>query len=110
MDLKKDITRAKRFLKENNVTVLSILVSLVLADIFMIPGSSDVRTYGLLLAYVVDSAVVKRTSKVTFLGCLALLMLMYVAYLFTGTSVQTEKAAVWLFLLLVVGVVQLWKE
>lgn len=110
MNMKQQLSEIRKVLKENNKTILAIFTSIVLADIFMIPGSSDIRTYGLLAAYAIDSSVVKRKSKTTFFGSLVLLTVMYASYLLTGPSPQTEKAAVWLFLFLLIGVIQLWRE
>lgn len=104
------VLQARKFLKANNNVVISLLSFMVLADIFMIPRMSDVRTYGILFLYAIDTWVIERKSKTTFIVCLALLLLMYVLYLFTGTSEQTEKAAVWLFFLMLIGVVQIWNE
>ena len=104
------VPQARKYLIANNNVVISLLSFMVLVDIFMIPRMSDVRTYGTLFLYAIDTWVIERKSKTTFIGCLALLLLMYVLYLFTGTSEQTEKVAVWLFLLLLIGVVQIWNE
>lgn len=110
MIIERYVPQALKFLKANNNVVISLLSFMVLVDIFMIPEMSDVRTYGILFLYAIDTWVIGRKSKTTFIGCLALLLLMYVLYLFTGTSEQTEKVAVWLFLLFFIGVVQIWKE
>jgi|GEM_PF-3278342 len=110
MNIRPYVSRVRTLLKENNNVVITVLSCMVLADIFMIPGTSDLRTYGTLTAYAVDTWAVKRKSRTTFIGCLVLLLVMYVLYLATGTSEQTEKTAVWLFFSLLVGVIQLWRE
>ena len=110
MIIQRYTSQARKFLLANNNVIMSVLAFMILVDIFMMPGASDVRTYGTLFLYAIDTWTIGRKSKTTFIGCLALLFLMYVLYLLTGTSEQTEKAAVWLFHWFLIGVVQIWNE
>lgn len=98
------------FLKENKRTVLSFFIAGIVADILFFKKSSDYFTFGILLLYLFFMKIFQIKSKSTFLLCLALLIMMFVSYLFTGTSVLTEKAAVWLILFLIIGVIQQWRE
>lgn len=98
------------FLKENKKTVLTLVVVAVFADIFFLNKSSDILIFSILFFYAVSTKMFQLKSKLTFLLGLALLTTMFFNYLFTGTSVPTEKAAVWLILFLIIGVIQQWKE
>lgn len=97
-------------LEKNKPIVLTLMALAVLADILYLPGSSDVKIFGLLVAYGVAVRFYEIESKVTFLWCLVLLGVMFVEFLFTGPSVVTEKAAVWLVLFLTFGILQQWRE
>jgi FkbM family methyltransferase len=86
--------------------VFFVLFSSILLDIVFLKKNSDGIYFGILILYIFSVGFYKTKSKTTFIFCLVLLGLMYLEYLFTGTSEQTEIAAVWLVLLLAVGIVQ----
>ncbi len=98
------------FLIKNKSTVLILLWVFVFSNILFEKTSSDFVIFSVLLFYVIFIKIFKINSKLTFLFCLGLLVLMSVDYFFTQASISTEKAAVWLVLFLVVGVIQGWKE
>lgn len=98
------------FLRENKKTLLTFLAVAIFADIFFLDKSSDLIIFGILILYIVFIKMFQIKSKLTFLLCLALLTTMFFSYLFTEASVSTEKAAVWLVLFLIVGVIQQWRE
>jgi len=90
--------------------VLIVIFASIFFDIFFLPESSDGIIFGLMLLYVLSVAYYKINSKVTFIFCLFLLGIMYLNYIISGTSVKTEKAAVWLVLILAIGIIQQWNE
>lgn len=98
------------FLRENKKTLLTLLAVAIFADILFLDKSSDLIIFGILILYSVFIKMFQIKSKLTFLLCLTLLFTMFINYLLTGTSVSTEKAAVWLVLFLIVGVIQQWRE
>lgn len=98
------------FLKENKKTILTLLVTSVFLDIVFLSKSSDLIIFGILILYSVSMRIFSIKSRLTFIISLVLLAIMFLSYLFTGTSVPTEKAAVWLILFLVIGVIQQWRE
>lgn len=100
----------KNFFQENKRTLLTLLFFIVFGDILFIKLSYDILTFGVLIVYVILINILHLKSKLTFLFCLFLLAVMFVNFLSAGTSVPTEKAAVWLVLFMVVGVFQQWKE
>lgn len=98
------------FLKENKKIAFALLVVSIFVDIFFVKMSSDIVIFGILLLYGIFIKIFQIKSRRTFLLCLALLAAMFVNFLFTGTSVSTEKAAVWLILFMALGIFQQWKE
>lgn len=104
------IKKTAYFLKENKKIVLALLTVSIFVDIFFVKTSSDIVIFGILLLYGVFIKMFQIKSRRTFLLCLALLAAMFIDFLFTGTSVSTEKAAVWLILFMAVGIFQQWRE
>lgn len=104
------IKKITSFLKENKKIVLALLAVFIFVDIFFVKTSSDMVIFGILLVYGIFVKMFQIKSRRTFLLCLALLAAMFINFLFTGTSVSTEKAAVWLVLFMVLGIFQQWRE
>jgi len=98
------------FFRNNKPVVLPIIFLGILADILFIKGNSDLRIFGILGLYVAAAFLYKFKSRLTFLLALVLLGVMFAEFIFTGTSESTEKAAVWLFFFLLIGIIQQWKE
>lgn len=93
------------------------ILSLVLGDIFLFPVSSDIRIFSMLAVYAFFIKIFKLKSNVTFVLTLILLVLAYVQFIFSNPIVfitpgmpVAEKTAVWVFLFLVVGIIQKWRE
>lgn len=98
------------FLRDNKKTVLSFMVAIIFTDIFFLKVASDLISYGVLFFYLFFVKIFFLKSRATFLFSLSFLIIMFFSYLFSGFSVPTEKAAVWLVLFLVVGIIQQWRE
>ncbi len=98
------------FLKENKKTVLTLLVTVIFADIIFLNKSSDLIIFSVLILYSVAIKIFNLKSRLAFFISLFLLVMMFSSYLFSGTSVSTEKAAVWLILFLAIGIIQQWRE
>lgn len=99
-------------------SVLPIIL-LILGDALLFSSSSDFRTFPILLIYIFFIIRFKITSNTTFFICLVLFILTYVHYVFSNSvSYESqypvipfgEKLAVWLYLFLVIGVIQKWRE
>ena len=110
MENETNVVDYSRWLKGRKSAGLSILVVALLTDIFYITESFDVITFGLLGFYIFGIKLYKLSSRATFLFCLVLLILTYVQFLFLGSSVTTEKSAVWFVLFFIVGVIQRFRE
>lgn len=104
------IKRITSFLEENKKIVLALLTVFIFVDIFFVKTNSDIVIFGILLLYGIFIKIFQIKSRRTFLLCLALLVAMFINFLFTGTSVSTEKAAVWLILFMALGIFQQWRE
>ncbi len=100
----------KGFFAENKRTLLVVLFLIVFWDIQFIAISYDLITFGILLSYILFIRLFHLRSKQTFLFCLSILLVLFINFITSGTSVATEKAAVWLVLFMVVGVFQQWRE
>lgn len=93
------------------------ILLLILWDVFLFAVSSDLRIFGILALYVFFVKTLRLKSNVTFALSLILLIFAYVQFIFSnpvlfitpGTPIA-EKTAVWVFLLMVVGIIQKWKE
>ena len=104
------IEKMTSFLRENKKIVLALLTVSIFVDIFFVKTSSDLVIFGTLLFYGIFIKMFQIESRRTFLLCLALLAAMFINFLSTGTSIPTEKAAVWLILFMALGIVQQWRE
>lgn len=100
----------KAILLQYKQVVLTILVIIVLGDIVFLKTESDVMLFDFLAVYIGCIFYYTLTSAATFRFSLLVLAVMSVAFIATGTSVITERAAVWLFFLILTGIVQQIKE
>lgn len=105
--MKKTIHNALLLYKQ---VILTILVFAVFGDIVFLKTQSDFVLFGLLIVYCGCLFIYKLTSIVTFRFSLFVLTVMSLSFITTSTSVITERAAVWLFFLILTGVVQQIKE
>ncbi|MBI3380148.1 hypothetical protein HY029_05325 [Candidatus Gottesmanbacteria bacterium] len=97
-------------LQQYKQVILTAIFLGICADILFLKESSDLRIFTILGIYIASISFFKLSSRFTFILCLLVLAIMYVEFLLTGPSENTEKAAVWLFFLIGTGVVQQLKE
>ena len=90
-------------------TTIFVFVAIIFNSIF-IESSSDVVFFGVVGLYIGAVFFYKLYSKLTFLFCFALLVVIFSEYIFTGASLKTEKTSVWFFLFLTIGIIQQWRE
>ena len=97
----------------------SIIILPILWDAFFFERNSDWRTFPILIFYIFFVIRYKVTAKTTFLICLILFLFMYIHYIFSPPEVFNsqfpivpfgEKMARWLYLFLVIGAMQRWRE
>lgn len=94
----------------NRKVVLTFIFIAIIINCIFIESNSDIVFFGFLGFYIGAALFYKLHSKITFLFCLLLLIIMFIEYLITGASLKTEKTAVWFFLFLATGIIQQWKE
>lgn len=99
--------------------IISSFFLLILGDALFFQQNSDWRTFPVLLFYIFVTYRYKISANATFLFCLMLFLFMYVHYIFSPPKLFEsqyplapfgEKIAVWLYLFLVIGVIQRWRE
>ncbi len=98
----------QRYLKKIKPFAIFIVYAIILFNTIFVDQASDLIFFGVLLLFIVVINVCKTKSNMTFILCLVLLCVMYVQFIFLGTTDKTEKTGVWLFLILCVGIVQQW--
>ncbi|MEK7543865.1 MAG: hypothetical protein AAB557_03290 [Patescibacteria group bacterium] len=111
------ITKSIGFIKKNKLFFLIPVFVLIMGDVILFPISSDIRIFGILLFFFYLIKRFALTSTVTLLFSLLLLILTYVMYLWTDPLLfyqplvpAVERFAVWLYLFLVLGIYQKWRE
>lgn len=100
----------KTILLQYKQVVLTVFVLTVLGDIVFFKSNSDVMLFGALVFYIGCILYYALSSRATFRLSLLVVGVMSVAFMTTGTSVITERAAVWLFFLILTGLAQQIKE
>lgn len=111
IDSKKQYVRNKfSLLKNYKSAVLTAVVLMVTGHIFFSNITSDVLVFGVLAFYISAIYFYKLKAKTTFIICFFILAAFSIQFIFTSISSHTEKAAVWLFLFLSIGIIQeLWQ-
>lgn len=97
-------------IKRNSRTVFVLLLGIILVDSFFISLSSDIVIFGVLVLYGFLARVGNMKSRETFLLSLGLFGTMMLSFVFSFASIPTEKMTVWLYLFLIVGIIQRWRE
>jgi hypothetical protein len=112
--MKKNINSLVQIIKSRLISykeiTLTIMVISILIDILFLKNPSDIRFFGWILIYIFLIAVYALKSSFTFALVLILLVIMYGSFLISGTSVYTERTAVWFVLIFVVALFQKWRE
>lgn len=98
------------FTSRNKPFILTTYVFLLFAEIIFIASNSDLKYFGLVGLFIVISLFYKLSSKITFGLCLLLLSIMYISFIASLSSPVTEKAAVFIVLFMIVGIIQQWIE
>lgn len=105
-----DMRTITEILEKNRRAVIVALISILFVDSFYVKMSSDLMTFGVLMSYIIFSRVYRWTSRETYLICLGLLIALFMSFVVSYTSTASEKLAVWLFLFVLVGIIQAWRE
>lgn len=108
--MKTVLNRFKKYILKYRWAIISLCYIFILIDIFFIDNESDRRYIGILLLYIISTFYTKLRSKITFFFCLFLLLIVFTKYLMAGSAQGTEKAAVWLVLVFIIGIIQQLRE
>lgn len=107
-NLKKYVAFAMNWLRENPLFTFLIMGFWIIADVYIYPYGRDLRlVYGFVFWYLATRRT-KGSSTMTFRAALAVFCLMVVSYIVKGTAAQTERLAVWVYLLVLFGVIRQW--
>ncbi len=111
------ISKVFTYANKNRLFLLTPVFVLILCDVFLFKVSSDIRIAAILIIFFYLIKRFKLQSTATFLFSLLLFVLTYVQYIFTRPEAfhvpvvpSVERTAVWLYLFLVIGVIQKWRE
>lgn len=104
--MKRYIAVLLSILRRHKSAVLIALLIGVMVDVVGIAFKSDLIIFGLLGLYILAIRIYKLPSKIAFFICFFILTLLLFEFIATGASLHTEKAAVWLFLFMGIGIVQ----
>lgn len=91
-------------LKPYKSVLLTAVFFLAIGDTVIIESKSDLVIFGVLGLYTFSLLFYKISSKASLFFCFAFVIILFFEFIFTGDSVHAEKAAVWLFLFMVIGV------
>lgn len=92
-------------IKQNKSAVYTAFLLMIFADIFS-ELQSDIIIFGILGLHILLIRFFKLESKTTFLFCFPILGALFVGFIITNTSIYTEKAAVFLFFFMAIGIFQ----
>lgn len=118
MNKKVDSKQLGKKRKIRSLKYIPILL-LIFVDVWFFEKSSDFRTFPILLLYIFMIYRFKIRSTGTFIICLILFAFMYIHFIISSPQAYEaqypqvplgEKLAVWLYLLLVIGVIQKFRE
>ena len=111
------MSKGKVFTRDSKLFYLIPILVLILGDVFFFTISSDLRIFGIILIFIYTTRRYRLKSDATFLFALLLFLLTYIQYIFSDPALfhqpivpTVEKTAVWLYLFLVIGVIQKWRE
>lgn len=99
--------------------IMCLMIIAVLFDVYLFTLSSDIRIIALLGIYYYIQRRWRVHSATTFGISFILLCITYTQFLFTAPMAfdnpsvippHSERTAVWLYLFLVVGIIQKWRE
>lgn len=96
--------------KQYRIIILTIVSGLIVLDASILPTASDLKFFGISILYILFSFFYKLKSTFTFTLCLFVLLIMFIGFVSTGSIFATEKAAVWVVLLMIIGIIQQWRE
>lgn len=103
-------TFAGKFIVKNSLWLEPFTYLLIFADIFILQTYKDSYFVLGIAAWILATSLQKLGSKRTFTVALVMFFGMFISYIATSGSSQTERLATWLYFFVWIGGVQLWNE
>lgn len=98
--------RILSFLKEYKQAIVALILVAIIADILFITFKSDPITFTILGLSIVFFKFYKFSNKSIFALCFIPIVIIFFGFIIDPTSLVIEKASIWLFLLMGVGILQ----
>lgn len=95
-----------RALRNNKPAVITFISLIIVGYVSFLETESDLITLEILGLYIFAVYFYKLKSKTTFSFCFFILILLFIEFVVTGASVNTEKPAVLLYFFLAIGILQ----
>lgn len=114
-----NVPTSNLFLRRNKFFHVMPIILLILGDVLFFQKNSDLRTFPILFLYIYFIIRFNIRANTTLFICLVFFVLMYIQYIFSSPTAFVsqypvipfgEKIAVWLYLFLLIGVIQKWRE
>ncbi len=102
--------KIRDIIKRHKIVGFILIIGVIVIDSLFFDISSDFVIFGTLMIYGIFVHIIQIKSKITFFFCLGLLTAMFISFIFSQASNPTEKLSVWLFLFLIIGIIQKWRE
>ena len=88
------------------LVVVTLIVVAIIADILSVSFKSDLITFTILGLIIIFFRFYKFSSKSMFTLCFIPLVIIFFSFLINPNSLGLEKASVWLFLIMGVGIIE----
>ncbi len=98
------------FLQKIKPLLFAAIIYIIFSDIYFLHQSSDFINLGTLALFIFLIIYYKISSRISTFFAICLVIIMSINFIFTTTSLMTEKAALWVFLFIAVSSIQQWRE
>lgn len=103
--MKIDRQRVSLILKEYKQVVVTLILLVIFGDILLIKFKSDLVTFTILGLLIISFKFYNFPFKRIFILCFIPIIAIFLEFIIDPASLEIEKAAIWLFLLLGTGIV-----
>jgi len=102
--MKKYLQRVLPLLKEYKHAVIAIILIAMIGDIAVIGSKSDVIPFAILGLLIIFFKFYGFSSKMFFILCFIPVVIIFLGFIINPFSVMLDKASIWLFLLMGLGI------
>lgn len=82
----------------------------VLIDVFVFETGSDLRLFGLVFFWLILIKIYKLKSDITLKMTLVYLFILFLLFIFARSQPYTDRVATWIYMFLIIGVFQQFRE